>query len=68
MTRPQNSTRIDSNELNADGDVLTGRFGCAKERREALKSNGKVLKDDVDSIKGGGEALKSNEKTIRERR
>ena len=59
--------KSESNALNDDRDVLKGRFGCVKERRKALMSNGKVFKDDVDSIKGDGEALKSNEITLRER-
>ena len=40
--------KSDSTAL-SDGDVLKGRFGCVKERRETLMSNGKVFKDDVDS-------------------
>ena len=61
----EEALKSDSNALN-DRDVLKGRFGCFKKRREALKSNGKVFKDYVDSIKGNGEVLKSNEKTLRE--
>ena len=35
--------------LKNNGDVLKGRLGCGKERREALNNNVKVLKNDVDA-------------------
>ena len=40
----EEALKSDSTALNDDGDVLKGRFGCVKERREALMSNVKMFK------------------------